>query len=255
MENKGYSSIIGSPSAPYMNALADACGLATNYQAIRQPSLPNYIAATSGDTWGIDDNDPPAAHPLTVPSIFSQVKAAGMTWRSYQESAPGNCPLTSSGLYAVKHDPAPYYLGIRGDCANWDVPLGTTSAGNLVNDVTGGTLPAFSFITPNLCNDMHDCSVSTGDAWLSRIVPKILSGPNYRSGDTALVITFDEGTSTSNRIATIVVSPSTPAGTTSATPFSHYSLLRTTEEMLGITTFLGHAGDAGTLSMRAAFGL
>jgi phospholipase C len=223
--------------------------------AIRQPSLPNYIAATSGDTWGIADDGAPAAHPLTAPSIFSQVRDAGMTWRSYQESAPASCSLTSSGLYAVKHDPAPYYLGIRADCASWDVPLGTTSAGRLVDDITAGTLPAFSFITPNLCNDMHDCSVATGDRWLSQIVPKILAGPNYLAGDTALVITFDEGTSTSNRIATIVVSPTTPAGTRSAAAFDHYSLLRTTEEMLGITTFLGHAGDPGTAGMRAAFGL
>jgi phospholipase C len=254
MENHSYSQIIGSSSAPYENSLATQCGLATNYVVTTHPSLPNYIAATSGDVWGITDDNPPASHPLSVPSIYSQVKAAGLTWRDYEESAPGNCPASSSGTYAVKHDPAPYYTGIRSDCVNWDVPLGTTSAGNLVNDINAGTLPSYSFITPNLCNDMHDCSVSTGDTWLSQIVPRILAGPNYRSGDTAVIITFDEG-SGANPVMTLVLSPSTPAGVRSATAFNHYSLLKTTEEMLGIGTFLAHAGDAGTTSMRAAFGL
>jgi len=255
MENHSYSQIIGSSSAPYENQLAAQCGLATNYMAVTHPSLPNYIAATSGDYWGIADDNPPSSHPLSVPSIYSQVKAAGMTWRDYEESAPGNCPLTSSGTYAVKHDPAPYYTGVRADCASWDVPLGSASAGNLVDDLSAGTLPSYSFITPNLCNDMHDCSVQTGDGWLGQIVPKILAGPNYRSGDTAVIITFDEGTSSSNQVMTLVIAPSVPAGARSATAFSHYSLLKTTEQMLGITSFIAHAGDAGTNSMRAAFGL
>ena len=91
MENKPYDAVIGSPSAPYENQLAAACGLATNYHAIAHPSLPNYIAATSGDTQGIADDDPPSSHPLGVASIFSQVKDAGKTWREYAESAPGPC--------------------------------------------------------------------------------------------------------------------------------------------------------------------
>jgi phospholipase C len=254
MENHSFGSVIGSSTAPYTNGLAKQCGLATNYQAISHPSLPNYIAATSGSPQGITDDAFPSAHPLGMPSIYSQVKDAGMTWRDYEESAPANCPLTSSGKYAVKHDPAPYYTGIRTDCAQWDVPLGTPSAGNLVNDINAGTLPAFAFITPNLCNDTHDCSVATGDAWLKQVIPQIFAGPNYKAGDTALVLTYDEG-SGDNHIVTLVASPSTPAGMTSATAFSHYSLLRTTEEMLGIGTFLGHAGDAGTASMRADFHL
>src|ERR1043165_4841970 len=102
---------------------------------------------------------------------------------------------------------------------------------------------------------MHDCSVSTGDTWLSQIVPKILAGPNYQSGDTAVIITFDEGTSSSNQVMTLLLAPSVSAGAPSATAFNHYSLLKTTEQMLGITSFLAHAGDAGTTSMRAAFHL
>jgi phospholipase C len=156
----------------------------------------------------------------------------------------------------VKHDPAPYYTGIRTDCASWDVPMGTTTSGAFLTDLTNGTLPAFAFVTPNLCNDMHDCSIATGDSWLQSWVPKILASSAYAAGRTALFITWDEDDgSESNRVATIVVSPSTPAGTQSATSFTHYSLLRTTEQLLGVGTFLAHAGDSGTTSMRAAFGL
>jgi hypothetical protein len=254
MENQDYNHVIGSSSAPYENQLANACGLATNYSAITHPSLPNYIAATSGDYWGIQDDNPPASHPLTVPSIYSQVNAAGKTWRDYEESAPGNCPQSAAYPYAVKHDPAPYFTGIATDCANWDVPLGTTASGALQHDLAADTLPAFAFVTPNLCNDTHDCSVATGDAWLESWVPMITSSAAYRAGRTALVITWDEADgSASNQVATIVVSPSTTPGTRSDTAFSHYSLLKTTEQLLGFGSYLAHAGDPGTTSMRAAF--
>jgi phosphatidylinositol-3-phosphatase len=246
MENASYNSIVGNSSARYLNQLAKQCGLATNYYAIAHPSLPNYLAATSGSTWGISDDNPPAAHPLSHASIFSQVAAAGLTWRSYDESMPSRCNLSSSGEYAVKHNPAAYYTDIRRACAKADVPL---------SDLRLDRLPSFSFVTPNLCDDMHDCSVSTGDAWLKRWVPRILGSRAYASDTTALFITFDEGSDNSNRVATIVVSPTTPPGTRAQTAFDHYSLLKTTEQMLGISTYLEHAGDRSTKSMRSAFHL
>jgi phospholipase C len=256
MENKSYDQIIGSSSAPYENQLASQCGLATSYYAVTHPSLPNYIAATSGGTQGITDDDPPASHPLSVPSIYSQLQAAGLTWRDYEESAPGNCPLTSSGEYAVKHDPAPYYTNIRTQCQLWDVPMGTTTSGNFLNDLTNDALPSFAFVTPNQCNDTHDCPIATGDNWLKSWVPKILASPSYQRGDTALVITWDEDDFTPvNHIAAIVVAPSTVPGTRSATRSDHYALLKTTEQMLGLTTFIGHAGDATTPSLRPDFNL
>jgi phospholipase C len=256
MENHGYSQVVGSTAAPFENTLLEQCGLAANMHAETHPSLPNYIAATSGDTQGVADDASPAAHPLAVPSIFSQVKDLGKEWRSYQESAPANCPLTGGGVYAVRHDPAQYYTGIRDDCLNWDVPMGTTTGGNLLNDLNGDTLPAFAFLTPNLCSDTHDCSVATGDAWLSAWFAKIVASPAYQNGSTVIFLTWDEDEGAeSNRIPTIVVSPSTPIGTVSHEAFTHYSMLRTTEELLGIATFLGHAADPGTASMRAAFNL
>ena len=255
MENKSFHQVLGTASARYLTTLSRECGVATDYAAVSHPSLPNYIAATSGSTWGIADDGSPASHPISRPSIFSQVSDAGLTWRSYEESMPSTCDLATSGGYAVKHNPAAYYVGIRSRCRRWDLPLGTTSSGSLASDLAHNRLPAFSFVTPNLCDDMHDCPVATGDAWLRRWIPRIVSSAGYQSGTTVLFITFDEGTTGANRVATIVVSPSTRPATTSATAFDHYSLLKTTEQLLGLQGRLAHAGDSSTHDMRSAFDL
>ncbi len=239
MENSSYGEIIGSTDAPYINTLARKCGLAANYSALTHPSLPNYIAMTSGSTQGISDDGSPAEHPLAVPSIFSQL---GGGWRALDESMPSACDLSDGDRYAVRHNPAVYYTNIRAQCARRDVPLSSRP------NVTA----RFTFITPNLCHDMHDCSTATGDTWLAGFVPKILRSHAYRAGGTVVFITWDEG-SGDNHIATLVLSRYTRPGTTSHKAFSHYSLLRTTEALLGIRAKLGQAATA--LDMRRAFHL
>lgn len=248
MENKPYGSVIGNSAATYENKLAHACGLATNYRGITHPSLPNYLAATGGSTFGVTDDAGPAAHPIANASIFGQLTTASLSWRSYQESMPVACALSSSGTYAVKHNPAAYYTSIRPACAARDLPL----AGALGDDVAAGSLPSFAFIVPNLCNDTHDCSVRTGDGWLASWIPRILGGPNYQAGNTVVVLSWDEGVGAGNQIPTVVVAPSVPIGVTSGQRFDHYSLLRTTEDLLGLSP-LGAAANAPSLS--AAFHL
>ena len=255
MENASFSEIMGVSSAPSLHGFARQCGLATNYHAITHPSLPNYIAATSGSDWKIRDDEPPASHPLPEASIFGQLTAAGMSWRSYEESMPSNCSRSSGGLYAVKHNPTAYYTTIRRQCRKWDVPMGTTSSGRLLADLRDDRLPSFSFLTPNLCNDMHSCPIAIGDAWLHRWITEIVGSTAYRSLTTVLFVTFDEGNARSNRVVTLVISPTTPPGTRASTRFDHYSLLKTTEQLLGVPTRLGHTADASTLSMRTAFHL
>jgi hypothetical protein len=236
LENTDYRSVVGARAAPYFNRLARKCGVATRFSTETHPSLPNYIAMTSGSTQGISDDADPSAHRLSVPSIFSQL---GGDWRSLHESMPGNCAPTASGLYAVKHNPAAYYTNVA--CAAQDMPLANPP------DISA----RFTFIKPNLCDDMHDCSVAKGDAWMAGFLPKVLNSPQYRAGRAAVFITWDEG-DRSNTIPTFVIAPSTRRGTMSATAFSHYSLLRTTEEMLGLPR-LGKASTAA--SMRSAFHL
>ncbi|SFG65486.1 Phosphoesterase family protein [Actinopolymorpha cephalotaxi] len=258
-ENEEYGSVLNGGNAPYISKLARTYGTATNYQAGYStgcPSLPGYLLLTSGSTHGICDDSDAYSHQISGPSIFSQVQASGRQWRVYAESMPQACAKGNSGTYVPRHAPAPYYSSIAGRCADWDVPLGTTGSGALRRGIDNG-LPSFSFVAPDLCNDMHGASgcdsgrIGAGDDWLARWVPRILAGPDYRAGRLAVVITWDEGSSSSNHIPTIVISPHTH-NVSSDRPLSHCALLRTTEEILGVSR-LGCAADAP--SMRAAFGL
>ena len=238
MENKSFAQAM---TGSYIHALAGACGVATRFSAEAHPSLPNYIAMTSGSTQGITDDAGPSAHRLRAPSIFSQL---GSGWRALEESMPSPCDRGSSGLYAVRHNPAAYYVGLHASCLRRDVRLGAPP------DLSA----RFTFVTPNLCHDMHDCSLATGDRWLAGFVPRVLASAQYRSGGTALFITWDEDDgSSANRVATLVVAPHTRPGTRAAARFDHYALLRTTDELLGLPVNLGAAARAR--SMRAAFGL
>ncbi|MDX6560298.1 MAG: phosphatidylinositol-3-phosphatase [Gaiellales bacterium] len=273
LENHSYDAVIGARATAYTNRLRAGCGLASNFHNETHPSLPNYIAATSGGTQGITNDCQPAECSRDVQSIFGQVAARGLTWASYQESMPRPCDLEAgtgtrpAGDYAPKHDPAVYFLPLRPGCGKRVVPLGTPASGPLARALESGTLPAFSFITPNLCNDTHDCPVATGDAWLSRWVPALVASPAYRAGRTVIFVTWDEGEGGSTNdcasnardvgchVATLVVSPSTPRGVRSDALYNHYALLKTTEQLLGIRRHLGHANDPGTHSMRPAFHL
>jgi phosphatidylinositol-3-phosphatase len=257
MENHSYDDIIGNEAqAPYLNALASECGLATNYHNISHPSLPNYLAATSGrDRDGLPvgswlDCSPSVVCDTSAASIFGQ----GETWKAYQESMPSNCARSNSGPYAVRHNPPPYYEKLPG-CASRDVPYARLAA-----DLAASTLPAFSFITPDLIHDMHDGTIAQGDAWLASQLPDILNSTAYKSATTAIFITWDEGagghriencaaktSDASCHIATVVVSPSTRAGTRSGALFNHYSLLGTAEQLLGLPR-LGQAASYPTMT-------
>jgi hypothetical protein len=249
-ENHGLGAILGSPQARFFNrTLIPRCGLATNYHGLTHPSLPNYIAATSGlplNALGAlrDNCDATGPCRTRATSIFEQVPS----WAAYQESMTRPCAHWGAGVYAAKHNPAVYYQTLP-DCRGHDLPLRALGPA-LATD----TLPAFVFITPNLCHSMHDCSVGVGDRWLARMVKRLTASAAYRRGTTAIFVTFDESDSDDpdDRVVTVVISPSTVPGTRSGRWFSHYSLLRTTEEMLGVPA-LREARRAA--SMRAAFNL
>jgi phosphatidylinositol-3-phosphatase len=238
MENEDYGAIIGSTSAPYINGLASTYGLAMDYSAISHPSLPNYIALTSGSDQGISDDSDPSSHPLNVPSIFSELP--GGASRSLEQNMTSSCSRTNAGEYAVRHNPETYYTNLGADCSTYDVPLSS------VPDLSA----RFTFVTPNLINDMHDGTIADGDNFLASFVPTLLATPQYQSGSTAIFITWDEGSGSSNQVPCIVISPYTHA-VKDSTPYTHYSLLRTTEELLGVP-LLGNAASAN--SMRGKFG-
>lgn len=251
MENKRFDAVISSGDAPFENAIAKLCGVAMDYHGIMHPSLPNYLAATGGSTFGVTTDDEPPKNTVNAPSLFAQIDGAGKSWRSYEEAMPAPCATSSSGLYGVKHNPAVFYLPLRPSCQQNDVPLEPA----LTRDIDAGALPSFSFITPNMCNDSHNdgCPVATGDAWLHTWVPRILGGPNYQAGDTVVVITWDEShDDPNNHIPTIVIAPSVPRGAQVQANLDHYSLLRMAEDLLGLPP-LGKAADSP--GMAKAFGL
>ncbi len=243
MENHGFSQIEG--HSPFLNALAGRCGLATAYRAVTHPSLPNYLALVSGSTQGLDGSDcsPGAGCQSDGPSIFSQTP-----WRAYAESMPGPCVDRNVGDYAPRHNPPLYFTQVAAQCPANDLPLEP-----LRSDLQSGALAPYTFITPNLCSDEHDCQISDGDRWLARWVPRIVNSPAYRAGTTVLFITYDEDDhDEDNRVYTVVVAPAVRPGTVAGDAFTHYSLLRTQEELLDLP-FLGQAASAP--SMRTAFGL
>lgn len=286
MENQSYGTgsnqIPGNPSAPYIdNTLIGHCGSTSNYHSASHPSQPNYLAATSGSTQGWNTD---TLSYFNVPSIFSQTDPS---WRSYEEFMPTGCDRvwqtgnsTSHQYYVAKHNPASSYSALpvgaptSGDCPQYDEPLGTNTSGPLITDINAGALPTFGFITPGLCDDMHlvptgDTScpnpVASGDAWLARWIPILTSGPDYTSGNLVVDIAWDEGRGgtggencvTSNTqdciVPNIVISPYTQH-VVSGTDFSHYSLLKMTETLLGLPD-LGAAADTGTNNLCVPFGL
>jgi hypothetical protein len=237
LENKEYNRVIGQSSAPYLNSLAQQYGLATNFYGTTHPSLPNYLATIGGDTFGVTSNCNDCF--VAAPNLVDQLEAAGKSWKGYMEAMPSPCFVGDSGkLYRQKHNPFIYFDSIRLDAArcNKIVPF-TQFAG----DLQSGNLPQFTWITPDMCNSMHDCSVSTGDAWVQTWVPQILASPAWQNNGL-LVITFDEGSTdmgccthaAGGQIMTLVISPLGKPAYQSAVAYDHYSLLRTIENAWGL---------------------
>ncbi len=230
MENRPYSDALGSP---YLSSLARTFAVATNYHSVSEPSLPNYLAMTSGDTWNIHDDN---YHQLPPTGLGEQLTGAGITWKAYSEGFAGDC-FTSPYPYALKHNPFAYY---GGGCPANIVPIA-----ELAGDLRAYT-PALSWIMPGLCNDGHDCSQSTADAWVAQVVPAILASPSWRQGGI-LFITWDEaGTASDNHVAALVIAPNTVAHQ-SATYYNHYSLLATIEDQVGVAR-LGQAVGATAMT-------
>ena len=242
MENKEYGNVIGNPSAPYINSLAKRYALAESYYAIRHPSLPNYLALTGGATFDIQ-NDCTDCH-VRAASLPDQLDRAKISWKAYMEDMRSSCfQGAQQGGYAKKHNPFIYYDAIAKSHRRCSRIL---TFAELDRDLARGSLPRFAWITPNLCHDMHDCSVSTGDRFLSHLVPRVLNGLGRRG---VLFLTWDEGNSEEGccrkalggHVATIVAGAGARAGARSSVPYDHYSLLRTVEDIFR----LRHLGNAG----------
>ncbi|MFE0461578.1 alkaline phosphatase family protein [Kitasatospora sp. NPDC058965] len=235
LENHAYDQVIGNAAAPYLNSLAAGGATLTQSYGITHPSQPNYYALFSGDTQGIVDDSCVTPGFSSAANLGSELIAAGQTFGSYNEDlpAPGDAGCRS-GDYAQKHNP---WFGFG------NVP--TDSAATFDQFPTDfGTLPKVSFVVPNLCNDMHDCSVDTGDSWVSANLSGYAAWA--LNNNSLLLVTFDEDDKASgNHIPTLVYGQHVAAGSTTGTAYNHYDVLRTLEDLAGLTA---HAGNAATAS-------
>ena len=233
MENKKWSDVLNG-QGPFLTALKDRCATATNYQQSASPSRPNYIALTAGATYGCEGSnaDPPGGCRPPSPSVFEQVIDSGGTAVNYLGGAQSACDVTSEGRYAVKHAPWPYFADERDLCVANAPAVGSSGF------LDARHLPTLAFVSPDLCDDTHDCSVSAGDDYLRTLLTPILASSTYRAGKTAVLVVYDEYTPLPN----VLLSKSVRPGTTVATPVTHNLLLHTVESMLGVPWLVG-TGD------------
>jgi len=243
MENAEYGEVLGNPAAPYINALARRYGLATQSFAIAHPSLPNYLALTSGSTQGVSSDCTECR--VGASNIVDELEASGISWKAYLEDEPGACfQGAGAGGYAKKHNPFIYYKDIAGAHRRCSRLVGFTQ---LAADLRRGQLPTYTWISPNLCDDGHDCGVAGSDRFLARTAPALLRelGPHG-----FLVLTWDEGSSDrgccggvarGGQVATILAGPDVRRGGRYGRPVDHYGVLGTIEQALGVPALAGAA--------------
>lgn len=232
MENHGYADILGNSCCAYETRLAHEGTFFTHFYGVAYPSKPNYLAFGGGGTFGQVGSDDPLP-PVSAPSLFGQLSAHGIDWAAWAEGypgGPGHCSLTPSAPnYALRHV-APLLFA----------DVAQTSLCDRVTATEPSRLPAFLWVTPNLCNDDHDCPPPAGDRWLADHVPAWL-----RQG-AEVFITYDTGnpdtTNGGGHVYTVLVGGGVPRGTDSRT-LNAYSALAGVERAFGLP-LLGAAASA-----------
>ena len=246
MENHGFEQIIGSPDAPFINRLAATSGLAANYTSVGHPSLPNYLALTGGDTFGITTDCTDCFQ--SAPNLaVDRIAASGRTWRAYMESLPSPGFVGDSYPYMQKHDPFIYFDDIRENPAQ---AANVVPYSQLAADLASAeTTPSFAWVTPNMLNDMHDGTIAQGDDWLAAEIGKLMASPAWLLRRSLLVITWDENEGTgTNRVATIFAGDGVQPGFQSQAAYTHFSLLRTIEAAWGLEPLTANDGQAAVMA-------
>ena len=266
--NHGYNQVIGNPYAPTINRLAGQYGLASQYFTTSDPGVADILALLTGKTYAVSDGVPYWDQQLNVPSLLTQLDAAHLTWKEYAQSMPypgylGDCYpvqcLVTDTLYnQTQFNSVPDLASVAGNPAE---ARKMVPAAQLAADARIGKLPSFSLIDPNECDNMHGgppwCNdspnfyhqpndnrlVSAGDGYIRQVTQEIMSGPQWRHGNNAIVISFTEGNSSAGccdakpgtgQVVTVVVTSHGPRHLTDPTPFNHYSLLSTIQRAFGL---------------------
>jgi hypothetical protein len=233
-ENEAADTVLVPQNKAFYN-LSQQNGRASAYISATHPSLPNYIQLTSGSTNGVvTDADPNVNVPIPgKENIADQLDAAGVKWRAYMEGMGTPCSFQSNSEYSAHHNPFIYYSSMTSDparCADHIVDFDASFA----TDLDAGTYK-YMWISPNMCNDMHNCGPDIADAWLAKTVAQITSSKAYQNGG-ALFILFDEGSlrmlGSAADLPTIVMSPNLVSpGFVSDTFYDHRSYVATVEDI------------------------
>jgi hypothetical protein len=238
-ENTNYASVVGTGAMPYVDTLIGRSGLATQYYANTHPSIGNYFMLTVGQ---VVTNDDSYADTVRLDNIVRRLVAAGKTWKSYAEDLPQvGYTGPNVGQYARRHNPLSYLSDLTDDPIQKQrlVPFTQFAA-----DLAGDTLPNYSFIVPNLCNDAHDCALGTADTWLRSNIKPLIESARFQQ-DGLLIIVFDEAASDNmyggGQIVWVVVGAKVKPGYRSTTIYQHQSTLRLMLRALGVTAYPGAA--------------
>jgi hypothetical protein len=227
LENKEASQIAASRDAPQFNRYGRRYARITRYFGVTHPSLPNYLALVSGSTHGIRSDCTSCS--VDAANLADSIEAAGKTWKTYAEGLPTpGWQGAFSGRYAKKHNPFLYFRDVASDARRRARVVPLTQLGR---DLRDRRLPDFSLVVPDLCHDMHDCSVSAGDAWLGRFLRSLLASPELRG--SVVFVVFDEGTSGlggGGQTAALALGPAVKPHSRTTRATSHYGLLRTIED-------------------------
>jgi hypothetical protein len=226
-ENHESTAIVGSSDAPTFNALGNRYARLTHYYGVAHPSLPNYLALVSGSTHGITSDCTDCI--VAARSLADTLERAGKTWKTYAEDLPSPGYTGAwAGKYAKRHNPFLYFRRIANSPRRRSRVVPFT---RLARDLAAHRLPDFSLIVPNVCNDMHDCSVATGDAWLRAQIKPLVRSPELRGG--VVFVVFDEGTTGTGgggHIDALALGPTVRAHSVFTRRTNHYGLLRTIED-------------------------
>jgi acid phosphatase len=245
-ENANYSSVIGNSAMPYLASLISTYGLATQYYADTHPSIGNYMMLVTGQVLTNDDDQTPASFPVAVDNVVRQLVAHGKTWKAYSEGLPSvGYTGGDTGGYAVRHAPLAYLTDVQNSASE---KLNLVPFTQFATDLASGQLPNYSFVTPNLCNDAHDCGLDVADTWLQTNIAPLLASAPFRD-DGLLIVVFDESGSDNTHggglVVAVVVSPAfSRLGCQSTSFYQHESTLRLMLEGLGIKSLPGAAATA-----------
>jgi len=248
LENANYTDAIGSSSMPYLNSLANKYGLATQYYADTHPSIGNYLMWTTGQILTNDDSQTPLTFPVSVDNAVRELIASGKSWKQYTESIPsvgyiGGDSSCCGGQFYTRHAPLPFMTDAQMASQLTNIVPFT----QLATDLSSSTLPYYGFITPNGCNDGHDCGLDVADNWLKTNIDPLINSSQFQK-DGLLVIAFDESgndnTHGGGHVAAVIISPFAKGSYQSATVYQHESVLRLMLEGLGVKTLPGAAATA-----------